>query len=97
MKNKDQKRRLPDETDYIDIPAFFRSMKRYVRKYMLFVVPLIICMSVCLAVLTKSFAKKEYVAGGTCAIGLRLSDSLSFDYNLSGLTWERQSTLTQMN
>ena len=97
MKNKDQKRILTDETDYIDIPAFIRSMMRYIRKYMLLVVPLIICMSVCLAVLTKSYTKKKYVAGGTSTIGIRLSGSLSFDYTLPRLSWERQSTLVQMN
>ena len=97
MKSKDQKRILTDETDYIDIPAFIRSMMRYVRKYILLVVPLVFCMSVCLAILSKPYTKKNYVAGGTFMIGLRLSDSLSFDYTLSGLTWERQTTLTQMN
>lgn len=30
-------------------------------------------------------------------IGVRLSGSLSYDYTLSGLTWDRQSTLTRMN
>ena len=97
MKNKDQKSIMMDEIDYIDIPVFIRSMVRYARKYVLLVVPLIICMSVCLAMLSKSYTKKYYVAGGTSMIGLRLSDSLSFDYTFSGLTWERQSTLTQMN
>ena len=85
-----------DEIDYIDIPAFIRSMFRYARKYVLLVVPLIICISVCLAILTKPYTKKTYVAGGTAMIGVRLSDSVTFDYNLSGLSWDRHSILAQM-
>ena len=86
-----------DEIDYLDIPAFIRSFLRYARKYILLAVPLIICMSVCLAMLSKPYAKKDYIAGGTAMIGVRLSNSVTFDYNLSGLTWERQSTLAQMD
>lgn len=97
MKNENQQRVLMDEIDYIDLPAFIRSMKRYARKYILFVVPLIILMSLCLAVFSKQYTKKYYIAGGTSLIGVRLSDSLSFDYNLSELSWDRQSTLAQMN
>lgn len=96
-RNEEQKKIWTDETDYIDIPALIRSMKRYARRYMLLAVPLILCMSVCLAVFTKPYTKKEYVAGGTFAIGLRLSNSYSFDYTFSSLTWERQPILTQMN
>ena len=88
---------LMDEIDYLDIPAFIRSFLRYARKYILFAVPLIICMSICLAMLSKPYAKKNYVAGVTAMIGVRLSNSVSFDYTLSGLTWERQSTLAQMD
>ena len=88
---------LMDEIDYLDIPAFIRSFLRYARKYILFAVPLIICMSICLAILSKPYAKKNYVAGVTAMIGVRLSNSVSFDYTLSGLTWERQSTLAQMD
>lgn len=97
MKNEDQNRILMDEADYIDIPSFLKRMMRYARKYLLLAVPLILFMSVCLAVLSKPYTKKTYVAGGTAAIGLRLSGSYSFDYTFSGLTWERESTLTQMN
>lgn len=97
MKTKNEQRMLMDEIDYIDIPAFFRSLLRYVRKYILLAVPLIICMSVCLAILSIPYAKKNYAAGGTAMIGVRLSNSVSFDYNLSGLTWDRQSTLEQMD
>ena len=97
MKTKNEQGMLMDEIDYIDIPAFFRSMLRYARKYILLAVPLIICMSVCLAMFSKPYAKKTYVAGGTAVIGVRLSDSVSFDYNLSGLSWDRLSTLAQMD
>lgn len=97
IKNNDQQGTLLNETDYIDIPAFFRNMLRYARKYILLVVPLIICMSLGMAVLSKSSTEKYYVAGGTSMIGVRLSGSLSYDYTLSGLTWDRQSTLTRMN
>ena len=101
MKDKDQQRMLMDETDYIDIPAFFRSFRRYARKYIVFVLPLIICMiictTVCLELFSKSYAKKNYVAGGTSMIGVRLSDSFSFDYTFSGLSWDRQSTLQNLN
>ena len=97
MKTKNEQRMPVDEIDYIDIPAFIRRFLRYARKYILLTVPLIICMSVCLAMLSKPYAKKTYVAGGTAMIGVRLSYPVSFDYNLSGLTWERQSTLAQMD
>lgn len=97
MKNENQQRVLIDEIDYIDIPAFIRSMMRYARKFILLVVPLIICMSVCLAALSKSYTKKNYIAGGTFLIGVRLSNSPAYDYTLSGLTWDRQSTVTHMN
>lgn len=88
---------MKNEIDYIDIPAFIRSMKRYARKYIAFVLPLVLCMTLCLAMYLKPNAEKNYVAGGTSIIGIRLSDSLSFDYTLSGLTWDRQSTLEYMN
>lgn len=97
MKNIDEQRLLTDEIDYIDIPAFIRSMLRYARRYFLLVVPLIICAAVCLSVLTKSYAKKYYVAGGTAMVGVRLSGSLSFDYNLSSLSWDRQATMAHMS
>lgn len=86
-----------DEIDYIDIPAFIRRLRRNIRKYIVFVVPLIICMALCLALLSKPYARKDYIAGGNAMVGVRLSDSLAFDYNLSGLTWDRQSTLEHMN
>lgn len=95
-KTKNDQRVLMDEKDYIDIPAFLRSFLRYARKYILLAVPLIICMSVFLSILTKPYAKKTYVAGGTAMIGVRLSGSVSFDYTLSGLSWDRHSTLAQM-
>ncbi len=97
MTNENEQRILKEETDYIDIPAFVRSFLRYARKYILFVVPLGICMSLCLAVLSRPYAKKNYVAGGTAMIGVRLSNSLSFDYTISGLSWDRHSTLAQMD
>ncbi len=96
-KNKNEQGMQMDEIDYIDIPAFIRSLLRYARKYILFVLPLIICMSAGLAVISKRYEKKNYVAGGTAMIGIRLSDSVSFDYTLSGLSWDRHSTLSQMN
>ena len=97
LKIKNEQRIPIDETDYIDIPAFIRRFLRYARKFILLTVPLIICMSVCLAMLSKPYAKKNYVAGGTAMIGIRLSNSVSFDYTLSGLTWNRQLTLAQMD
>lgn len=97
MKNNNHQESMLDEMDYIDIPAFIKRVLQYTRKYILLVVPLIICMSVCLAILSKPYAKKNYIAGGTALIGVRLSDSLSFDYTLSGLSWSRQSTLDNLN
>ena len=97
IKNNDQQSTALNEIDYIDIPAFIRSMLRYARKYVLLVLPLIACMTVVLSVLSKPYAKKTYVAGGTSMIGVRLSDSLSFDYTLSGLSWDRQSTVAHLN
>lgn len=97
IKNNEQQKTPLNEIDYIDIPAFIRSMTRYTRKYFLFIVPLIICMSVCLALLSKTYTKKNYIAGATFMIGVRLADSDSFDYNLSGLNWERHSTLAHLN
>ena len=95
-KTNNEQRMLMDELDYIDIPAFIRSFLRYTRKYILLAVPLIFCMSVCLSLFSKPYGKKSYIAGGTAMIGVRLSDSVSFDYNLSGLSWDRHSTLEQM-
>ena len=97
VETKNEQRTPMNEIDYIDIPAFVRSFMRYARRYILLAVPLIVCMSVCLAMLSKPYAKKDYIAGGTAMIGIRLSDSVSFDYNLSGLSWDRQSTLVQMD
>ena len=97
IKNNDQHSTALNEIDYIDIPAFIRSMLRYARKYVLLVLPLIACMTAGLAVLSKPYVKKTYVAGGTSMIGVRLSDSLSFDYTLSGLSWDRQSTVAHLN
>ncbi len=97
IKKNDQQRTPLNEIDFIDIPAFIKRMMRYTRKYILLVLPLIVCMSVCLAVLSKSYSKKIYVAGGTSMIGVRLSNSLSFDYTLSELSWGRQSTVAHLN
>lgn len=97
MKKNDQQRTPLNEIDYIDIPAFIRRMMRYTRKYILLALPLIVCMSVCLAVLSKPYSKKTYIAGGTSMIGVRLSNSLSFDYTLSELSWGRQSTVAHLN
>lgn len=97
IKKNDQQRTPLNEIDFIDIPAFIKRMMRYTRKYILLVLPLIVCMSVCLAVLSKSYSKKIYVAGGTSMIGVRLSNSLSFDYTLSELSWDRQSTVAHLN
>lgn len=97
IKNKNQQDTLLNERDYIDIPAFIRKMIRNARKYILLVVPLIICMSVCLAIISKPYEKKNYVAGGTSMIGIRLSNSLSFDYTLSELSWDRMSTVAHLN
>ncbi len=97
IETKNEQKMPMDEIDYIDIPAFVRSFLRYARRYVLLAVPLIVCMSICLAMLSKPYEKKNYVAGGTAMIGVRLSDSVSFDYNLSGLGWDRQSTLVQMD
>ena len=96
-KTKNEKKKLSAETDYIDIPAFIRSFLRYARKYMIIALPLIICMTVFLAMFSKPYAQKKYIAGGTAMIGVRLSNSVSFDYTLTGLSWERQSTLAQMD
>lgn len=96
-RNNDQQSTVLNEIDFIDIPAFMRSMLRYARRYVLLVVPMIILMTLCIAILSKRFEKKTYVAGGTSLIGVRLSGSLSYDYTLSGLTWERQTTLEHMN
>ena len=97
IKKNGQQSTALNEIDYIDIPAFIRSMLRYARKYILLALPLIACMTAGLAVLSKPYAKKTYVAGGTSMIGVRLSDSLSFDYTLSGLSWDRQSTVVHLN
>lgn len=97
MKNKNQQRTEIDDIDYIDIPAFVRSMLRYTRRYILLVIPLIIGMTAGIAMISRPYAGKNYVAGRTFMIGVRLSGALTFDYNLSGLTWDRQSTLTHMN
>lgn len=97
MTNENEQRMLKDEIDYIDIPAFVRSLLRYARKYILFVVPLIICMSACLAILSRPYTKKSYVAGGTAMIGVKLANSESFDYTISGLSWDRHSTMAQMD
>ena len=97
MKNKDEQRTRLDEADYIDVPAFIRRFLRYARKYILLALPLIICAAVCLAVFSRPYAKKNYVAGGTAMIGVQLSDSDSFDYTFSGLTWDRQAILAQMD
>ena len=75
MKNKDEQRTRLDEADYIDVPAFIRRFLRYARKYILLALPLIICAAVCLAVFSRPYAKKNYVAGGTAMIGVQLSDS----------------------
>ena len=97
IKTKNEQDTRMDDMDYIDIPAFVRRFLRYARKYCLWAVPLILCMSVCLALFSRPYAKKTYVAGGTAMIGVRLSDSVTFDYNLSGLSWDRQAILVQMD
>ena len=97
MTNENEQRVLKDKTDYIDIPAFVRSFLRYARKYILFVIPLAICVSVCLSILSRPYTKKNYVAGGTAMIGIRLANSGSFDYTISELSWDRHSTIAQMD
>ena len=77
--------------------AFLRAFFRYARRYLVFALALIIFMTVCvsggLAVVSKKLAKTTYVSSGTFTIGVLLSDSIEYNYVLSGLGWNKGSVL----
>ena len=97
MDRAEEQQTAVDKKDYIDIMAFLRAFFRYARRYMVFALALIIFMTVCvsggLAVLSKKLTKTTYVSSGTFTIGVLLSDSIEYNYVLSGLGWNKGSVL----
>lgn len=89
MDRTDEQKAVVEKKDYIDIMAFLRAFIRYVRRYLAFALALTIFMTVCvsggMAAVSKKLKKSTYIASGSFTVGVLVSDSLSYNYVLSGL------------
>lgn len=97
MDRTEEQQAAIDKKDYIDIMAFLRAFFRYTRRYWVFALALNIFMTACVTggmlVVSKKLLKNTYTATGSFTIGLLLSDSLEYNYVLSGLGWNKVSIL----
>ncbi len=92
-KNITQNQRI-NEADYIDITAFIRAFLRLVRRYLLLVCPIIVCLTACVNLLSRTMVKEQYIAEASFVVGVTLSDDFSYDYTL---TSTRDDHITQMS
>lgn len=81
-KNKTQNKRI-NEADYIDITAFIRAFLRLARRYLLLVCPIIVCLTACANLLSRTMVKEQYIAEASFVVGVTLSDDFSYNYTLS--------------
>ncbi len=79
--NETQKKRI-NEADYIDISVFIRAFLRLARRYLLLVCPIIMCVTVCMNLLSRVLVKEHYVAEAAFVVGVTLSDDFSYNYTL---------------
>lgn len=86
-----------DTNDYIDIPAFFRVMALHAFRFAFFLVPMVLIMTGCIALLSKASVKKSYVAGETFLIGIQLSSADYYYYSFPGMTWTRQTVVSRVS
>ena len=80
-KNETQKKRI-NEADYIDITVFIRAFLRLARRYFLLVCPIIVCLTACLNLMSRSLVKEQYVAKASFVVGVTLLDDFSYNYTL---------------
>ena len=80
-KNKTQKKRI-NEADYIDLTVFIRAFLRLARRYFLLVCPIIVCLTACLNLMSRSLVKEQYVAKASFVVGVTLLDDFSYNYTL---------------
>ena len=92
-KNETQKKRI-NEADYIDITVFIRAFLRLVRRYLLLVCPMIVCLTICMNLLSRALVKEQYVAEASFVVGVTRSDDFSYHYNLSEI---RNDYVVQMS
>ena len=101
MDRTEEQQAVIDKKDYIDIMAFFRAFFRYTRRYRVFALALIIFMTIsvtgAMALLSKKLVKNSYVSKGSFTLGLLLSDSLEYNYDLNSTGWNRSSILGVAN
>lgn len=81
MQNETKKNQI-NEADYIDIPYFVRSFLRLIRRYLLLVCPIIVCLIVSIGLLSRVLVKQQYVAETSFVVGVTLSDDFSYNYTL---------------
>ena len=88
MDRTDEQQAVVDKKDYIDIMAYVRAFFRSARRYLILGLALTLFMTVCvtggMAVVSKKLVKSTYTANGSFTYGVQLSDSLDFNYLLSG-------------
>ena len=79
--NEIQKKRI-NEADYIDITVFIRAFLRLARRYLLLVCPIIVCLTICMNLLSRALVKEQYVAEASFVVGVTLLDDYSYNYTL---------------
>ena len=92
-KNEIQKNRI-NEADYIDITVFLRVFLRLARRYLLLVCPIIVCLIICVNLLSRALVKERYVAEASFVVGVSLLDDFSYNYTLSKI---RDDYVVQMS
>ena len=86
-KNEKQKNRI-NEADYIDIPVFIRSFLRLARRYFLLVCPIIVCLTVCMSLLSRVLVKERYSANASFVVGVTLAGEFSYNYTLPTIRYD---------
>ncbi len=72
-----------NEADYIDITVFIRAFLRLARRYLILVCPIIVCLSVCMNLLSRALVKERCVAEASFVVGVTLLDDYSYNYTLA--------------
>ena len=71
-----------NEADYIDITVFIRAFLRLARRYLLLVFPIIVCLTICMNLLSRVLVKERNIAEASFVVGVTLLDDFSYNYTL---------------
>ena len=82
MENNETQRKKINEADYIDVSVFIKSFLRLSRRYLLLACPIIVCLTICMNLLSRALVKERYVAEASFVVGVTLLDDFSYNYTL---------------